>query len=340
MNSALRQSLGVLGLSLALLGGPALGRSQARLQDGNELSQNVQNKEVPKGVILVKGAWSGASDSTTPLPEQGSIANDIYRNPYFGLAYAVAPGWTQKYYGAPPSETGYYVLAQIAPADTNKGPRGSVLIAAQDLFFTLTPGANALELMSNTEAGLQPDYKVERPLAPVSIANHSFLSLEYFSPVAELHWYVLATQVRCHLIQFVFTSRDTELIESLVQGMKKVKPPAQAGPILDTGGNDVPVCIKDYARAENMLERVDPAFTEPRFNAIPVRIVIDREGKVKHIHFLSAFADQQKSITDALSQWRFKPYVQDGRPLEVETGILFGRAPRPVPPSASDRGHE
>jgi hypothetical protein len=94
--------------------------------------------------------------------------------------------------------------------------------------------------------------------------------------------------------------------------------------------------VKGYARAENMIEKVEPAFAERRFNAIPVRIVIDQQGHVKHIHFLSAFPDQAKSITDALWQWRFKPYVLDGRPLEVETGIMFGRVPPAATPLGTD----
>ncbi|MGA7566788.1 MAG: energy transducer TonB, partial [Terriglobales bacterium] len=62
----------------------------------------------------------------------------------------------------------------------------------------------------------------------------------------------------------------------------------------------------------------------------PVRIIIDKEGKVKHIHLISAFPDQAKAITDALEQWKFRPYAIDGKPAEVETGILFGRAPHPT----------
>jgi len=106
--------------------------------------------------------------------------------------------------------------------------------------------------------------------------------------------------------------------------------PAEAGPISGRGGGEVPVCIKDYASGENVTERVDPLFAERRFNAAPVRIIIDKQGKVKHIHFLSAFPDQVKAITDALFQWRFRPYLRDGKPVEVETGIMFGRSPRPA----------
>ena len=322
----------VLSMSLLL-------RAHGAPQSGGDFSDNSQAKKLPTETILVKGAWSSASDSLTPLPEGGRVTNNVYRNQYFGLTYALAPDWTEKYSGPPPSDSGYYVLAQISPADTFKGTsRGSILIAAQDLFFTLTTARNVLELINYSKDKLNADYQVEQPPTLVTIASHSFVRFEYGSRVAELRWHVLATQIRCHMVQFVFTSRDTKLVEDLIQEMNKMSLPEEADPISGRGGGGVPVCVKDYASGENVFERVDPVFTERTFNPVPVRIIIDKEGKVKHIHFLSAFPDQAAAISDALSQWRFKPYLRDGHPVEVETGIMFGRAPRPTtprPPSAA-----
>jgi len=314
----------LLGFSLSLLAS-----AQAGPQSGGDFSNNPQPKKLPTETILVKGAWSGASDAATPLPEGGRVANNVYSNPYFGLTYPLSSDWTEKFSGPPPSDSGYYVLAQIRPSDTYKGTsRGSILIAAQDLFFTLTPADNALGLITFRKGVLSTEYKVEQPPSLVRIADHSFVRFDYGSPVAELHWHVLATQIRCHLVEFVFTSRDARLLEELIQEMGKLNLPADAGPISGWGGGDVPECIKDYASDENILERVEPVFTERRFNPVPVRVIIDKDGKVKHIHFLSAFPEQAKAVTDALFQWRFKPYLRDGKPAEVETGIMFGRAPR------------
>jgi hypothetical protein len=322
----------LIGLCISL---PAL--AQVAPENGGDFSNNPQAKKLPTGAILVKGAWSSASDSVTPLPESGRVANNIYNNPYFGLTYTLSPDWSEKYSGPPPSDSGYYVLAQIRPAETFKGTsRGSVLIAAQDLFFTQLPGKNTLELINYEKENLQADYQVELPPTEVTIASHSFVRLDYGSPVAQLHWYVLATQIRCHMVQFIFTSRDTKLAEGLIHEMDQIKLPAEAGPTSGKGGGDVPVCIKDYASEENVMEREDPVIAERRFNPVPVRIIIDKEGKVKHIHFLSAFPDQAKAITDALSRWRFRPYMRDGQPAEVETGIMFGHPPRSVTPSAAD----
>jgi hypothetical protein len=287
--------------------------------NGGDFSQGPQSQKVPADVILVKGAWSGASDTATPDPEGGKVTTESYDNPYFGLQLTLPKSWIQKYEGPPPSDSGYYVLAQLRPAETIPGrARGTLLVAAQDLFFSPIRATGPLELINYTREHLQADYRVERPPANVTVAGRDFVELNYGSAVSGLHWSVFATQIRCHVVEFIFTSTDTHLLETLTHGLDALK----------AGSDDAPVCVKNYATAENVLERVDPVFTERRYNAVPVRVIIDREGKVKHIHYLSAFPSQAQAITAAVSQWRFKPYLRNGQPVEIETGILFGRAPR------------
>ena len=338
MRSRVLCSLAVLTLSLSLLAWGQSAEPQNAPKSGGDFSSNtLPETKVPEGVILVKGAWSSASDSVTPVPEGGEVTSNIFRDPYFGIAYPLPKDWTEKYKGPPPSDSGRYVLAQIMPADTFKGPdRGSILITAEDMFFTPLPAANSLELVNYEKDNLPADYKVELAPAQTKIAGRSFTFFAYWSAVAQLHWYVLATQIRCHTVEFVLTSRDTKLMENLMLDMNKMELPAEASPTGGTGGGDAPVCIKDYARDENLITRVDPVFTEHRFNAVPVRIIIDKEGKVKHVHFLSAFPDQAKAISDAFKQWRFKPYLRNRQPVEVETGIMFGRSSRPTAAPATN----
>ncbi|MGA3080890.1 MAG: energy transducer TonB [Terracidiphilus sp.] len=329
MNSRLLYFLAVSTLSAGL---PAWGQAagpQDSPKSNLSISEDPQHMtKVPQGVILVKGAWPSASDSATPVPEDGNVTGNIFNDPYFGISWALPPDWLEKYKGPPPSDSGRYVLTQIVPADSFKGPAlGSILITAEDMFFTPLPAANSVELINYSKDNLQADYKVERLPTQTTIGGRSFTDFAYWSPVAELHWYVLATQIRCHTVEVVLSSRDTKLLDNLMQGLSKMKLPAEDSP---TGGDAVPVCIKDYASGENMIARVDPIFTERRFNAVPVRIVIDKDGKIKHIHFLRAFPDQAKAITDALGQWKFKPYLRDGHAVEVETGLMFGYAPRPA----------
>jgi len=254
------------------------------------------------------------------------VLNTAFSDRYFGMTYALPQDWTEKYKGPPPSDTGHYVLTQLSPAATFKGPaKGTILITAQDLFFTTVTAGNAAEFINYMKDHLQSDYKVESPPNQIKIADRAFTFFAYWSPVAQLHWYVLATQIRCHVVQITLSSRDKKLLENLMLGLNIMKLPMEASSTGGAGGGAVPACIKDYAQGENIIARVNPVFAEHKYNAIPVRIIIGKEGRVKHIHILSAFPDQAKAITDALDQWKFKPYLRNGQPVEVETGILFGR---------------
>jgi len=131
-------------------------------------------QKLPTDVILVKGAWSSASDSVTPVPEGGTLSDHVYSNPYFGLTYTLSSDWIKKYDGPPPSDSGYYVLALLQPADTLKGAAGgSILIAAEDLFFSPTQAGDALQLINFSRHNLQPNYRVTREPARDRIAGHS-----------------------------------------------------------------------------------------------------------------------------------------------------------------------
>lgn len=318
--------------------------SQAPQSGGDFSSSNAPvppEAVIPRGAILVKGAWASASDSVTPVPEGGEVNGDTFRDQYFGMSYALPKGWIEKFQGPPPSDTGRYVLAQLRPAEKVNGSLpGTMLITAQDMFFSPVPAANALQLVTFSKNNLQPDYRLELAPTQTKIAGRPFVFYAYWSPVAELHWYVLATEIRCHTVEVVLTSRDTKLLEKLVLDMNRMELPAEASPTGGRGGGSFPICMANYANGPNVITRVEPVFTDRTFNPVPVRIIVDKSGKVKHIHFLSAFPNQSKAIADSLKKWKFKPYIQNGQPVEVETGIMFGNGPKRVSAQAEEASVE
>src|SRR5215467_10165555 len=238
----------VLALSLPLSAQQEAGSEAAKPSQGGDFSSNPMPQKLPKDVILVKGAVASASDTITPVPENGSVTDAVYNNRYFGMSYALPADWFQKYVGPPPSDSGFYVLTQIEPRKTIGGSSlGTILVAAQDMFFTLTPAHNSLEMITFQRDRLGSDFKVERQPTVVKVANRPFIRMDYTSPIAELHWYTLITQIRCHAVQFTFTGRDTQVLENLVQGLNKMQLPADTDPASGNGGGDSPVCVKDYA---------------------------------------------------------------------------------------------
>ncbi len=275
---------------------------------------------LPRNQILIKGATPASTDNTTPVPEQGRVEGGAYRNGYFRLTYAVPAGWTKQADGPPPSDGGSYVLSQFAVYDDKQERvRANVLVTAQDLFFNALSATNGRELVRALRDSLQSNFVIEPGATEVTINGRAFTRLSYAAPVAGLHWRILSTDVRCHALRFTFTGTDTKLLDSAEHALSNLE--------LSAPASEGPICIAGYATADNVLEKTEPRLDSHRFNTIPVRIRIDAEGHVKHIHVLSAFPEQADEILTAVKTWHFKPYLQDGKPAELETGVIFGVTP-------------
>jgi hypothetical protein len=265
---------------------------------------------LPKNVILVPGAMPSASDASTPVPEEGRIGGGQYRNAYFGLTYPIPAGWTEQPAGPPPSDAGGYVLTQFASMDGER-VKAHVLITAQDLFFSPFAAAGAKDVAAKTRATIPERYEFEKGPEQVTIAGRTFYRLAYKAPRPNLHWRILTTDTRCHTLTFTFTGTDVAALDAAEKSLAN----------LALGGT-APACVNDYAR-DHVVLKTTPGFAQ-RYNTIPVRVIIDAEGKVRHVHLLSAFPEQSQAILTALRDWRFEPYRVRGRAVEVETGLVFG----------------
>ena len=279
---------------------------------------------------LVSLAWHPGSAAEMPRPEDGVVADGVYANDYFDLAYPLPAGWTEDVAGPPPSANGYYVLASLVPAGP---PTGTILIGAQDLFFAAAPSdgpaalARAFAASMSRIAGMQVDRPTE-----VALAGRGFSRVD-FSGVG-LYRSTFFTASRCHLVSFNLTANSPEKLAALVLTLDRLGT-ARAGAAQPPD----PPCRKGHARAENVLSRVDPPPSGPAFTPIPVRIVVGRDGGVRHVHVIRASREQRSGIEAALGQWRLKPYVIDGRAAAVETGLVIEfRANGAVAYSSGDGG--
>ncbi len=264
----------------------------------------------PQSAIAMQRATPSASDAVTPVPEQGRVAAGRYRNAYFNLSLPIPAGWTEQPAGPPPSEAGAYALAQFALIDADQRVRAHVMITLQDFFFSLIDLGGAQELVATIRRGLEPVYQLEGEPDQVTIAGRTFHRLSYRAPRSGLHWRILSTDARCHALTFTFTGADTAALDAAEQAMRGLSLTGK-GPLCQSGYDEV-------------AEKTEPRFTSNRYNTIPVRVIIDATGRVKHVHLLSAYPEQSKAIIDALRTWRFKPYRAGGKAVEVETGMVFG----------------
>jgi hypothetical protein len=243
------------------------------------------------------------------------VLGGAYVNDYFDLSYPLPEGWTEGLPRPEPSDTRYYVLNTLVPRSERNA---TIMIAAQDMFFTSKSYANVGQMVGDLrQAVSQVDgMTIDREPAEVKVADRLLYRVD-FSGVG-LYRATFTTEIRCHAVSFNLMANDPELLTDMAASVDNL---SWAGK--RNSGLRVPYCIANYAVPENLLQRVEPAAVGPKFVSIPVRVIVDAEGGVKHIHVIRATDQQRKSIEDGLRQWKFKPYRLNGRAVEVETGLVF-----------------
>jgi protein TonB len=77
-----------------------------------------------------------------------------------------------------------------------------------------------------------------------------------------------------------------------------------------------------------LLKKVQPIY--PR-TALTMRIegsvellaTIAKTGEISHVKVLSGDSQLTKAATDAVRQWKYKPYLLNGQPVEIQTQVTI-----------------
>jgi hypothetical protein len=248
-----------------------------------------------------------------PTPEDGRVLSGNYINEYFDLSFPLPEGWTEGDAGPDPSDAGYYVLRSLIPKSELNA---TILIAAQDLFFADKRYADMAEIARDFRQAMSEvdGMMIDREPAEIKVEDRIFYRVD-FSGVG-LYRATFTTAIRCHAVSFNLTATSPELLKNVALSIDRLSAHAEKAA-------SFPHCIENYAVPDNLVKKVEPVPAGARFVPIPVRIIVDATGAVKHVHVIRAGDEQRRNIEEALHQWKFKPYRVDGRAVEVETGLLF-----------------
>jgi protein TonB len=79
--------------------------------------------------------------------------------------------------------------------------------------------------------------------------------------------------------------------------------------------------------AANLISKVYPIIPKIILGevrgAVILHAVISPQGKVTSLTVISGPELLRKAVTDAVWQWKYKPYLVQGKPVEVETSIMI-----------------
>jgi hypothetical protein len=103
----------------------------------------------------------------------------------------------------------------------------------------------------------------------------------------------------------------------------------------ETNTASAPVRVSSGALAALLIKRIDPvypasALAEHGSTLVAMHVIVSKTGDVKDVQPVSGSKLLLPIAMEAVKQWRYKPYLMNGEPVEVETVItieyLFGAA--------------
>jgi TonB family protein len=125
---------------------------------------------------------------------------------------------------------------------------------------------------------------------------------------------------------------DASIPSSLKSQMATMTPEASGNKSPETALPSIePVVVTEAA--ERALAADQPAIAYPpsakgQQGTVTLQVLVGRDGTVQDAKFLQGSLAFAKAAIDGVNQWKFKPYIMNGRPVSVQTNLTIGFKPQ------------
>lgn len=109
----------------------------------------------------------------------------------------------------------------------------------------------------------------------------------------------------------------TGVVGGVLGGIIGPPPPPKPKAPIRVGGN---------VQAANLIRKIDPIYPQIAKTAhvsgtVLLHAIIAKDGTIQELQYISGPALLMKSAMDAVHEWRYKPTLLNGEPVEVDTQI-------------------
>ncbi len=247
------------------------------------------------------GAEAGA-DQPASAPTDAAAANPAEPAP--GSAVQVQP-------------------SQVQPSPVQSSPLGSVSAGAQpgsgENITAANPSATAQPAMVPPPTVPQPPVVQMHPDQPVTVG-----------PVTQSAHPAPQNRPPVQTVSNTATPPIPSSLRSQIASMAPEasgnKPPEAALPSIE------PVNIPEAAARALLTDQpalAYPASAKGQQGTVILQVLIGRDGTVQDAKFLQGSLAFARAAIDGAKQWKFKPYMLNGRPVSVQTSLTMSFKPAP-----------
>jgi TonB family protein len=291
---------------------------------------------------------------TAPLaspPPLGTFRDGNYANEYFGLSYPLSRDWVRetdlmrKNYSAKGITAEVYVLlaAVHIPEHTTPPEADSsfIVVALESSPKSATPTCDLY--LQNLVNELQSKKEAQQKGATTtfSLAGHDFRRADFEFRSGPRNHAIICTQVKDYLLQWNIAGLSKNAVQGAIATMdaiaivqksepttaqQKANDPNShaSSPVRDAQLINVRVAagvvqglkIKSVAPVYPQEAKINRVQGSVRLNA-----VINKTGDVVDVEVADGPIELVVSAVNAVRQWKYKPYMLQGEPVEVSTTI-------------------
>src|ERR1035437_6280005 len=278
-------------------------------------------------------------------PPLGTFRDDAYANDYFGIFYPLSRDWvrdtdlTRSKLASEGNTQGTYVLlAEVhIPQDTDSLRADSSFT----VFAVNHPGApssqECRQYLEAVASGLrsQKEGRQKGDVSQFTVAGHDFYRGDFEYRHGVDHRTFLCTSVKDYLLQWTIVGWSKQAIETAVSTLGSMaplppptlpQPPAKPTP---GGHQSLPMRVRVSPGVSTglLIKKVTPVYPpEAKHDhiqgAVRMRAVINKTGDVADLEVIDGPIELVVSAVNAVRKWKYRPYLFNGDPIEVQTEIV------------------
>jgi TonB family protein len=302
---------------------------------------------------LLFAQLSGNVPQNPPAYENGSLADNTYTNECFGLSLPIPDGWQVNSIGANGKAIhlsgGNLVLLMIRQPKEGSSGNGIGLTARDPSALPPTTEAFVSNFV-HAQINADPQHReLLRDAYTVDYGGRNFVRSDYKQALNghPLYLALVFTKFRGYYIGEMITAGLQEGLEESAKSLQHIsfrndEPEPKcvmkgndnssgiisgiisSSPGPSSGGR---VRVSQKVSQGLLAKKVPPHYPDDARQAriqgqVVLQAIIDTNGDVKDLSLVSGHPMLAPAAIDAVKHWKYKPYLLNGLPVEVETQIV------------------
>lgn len=280
-------------------------------------------------------AFCQSPDPTSEnTPSPGQFSNSIYRNSDLGVTYILSNEWQDNTSGSGSSTILAAGSRILLVADRSAGLMSvdRIVLAALSTEHLTSDLQHFVESFSQHSA--QNDgSELFNAGAVLDVGGRKFYRADSKKAgvLSTLYRTYIGTEIQGYFLVWTFASFSDSHLQEMVNTLKTVSiAPDKEFRFRDSYPSPA-VYEKDMRQW--LLKKVQPVYSEKMIRDniagdVVLGLVVGPDGRVRKTRIISGLAPACEAAIQAAMQWKYKPYLLEGRPVTVETEITIHFAAR------------